>query len=176
MFKTSLQHRLSLISEIRDKLAMESILNADRFACTMTEKLKDRYDNMVQKATESGDDTSRLWLSAHDSENTDGDQIGSSKALEGISKAYSGMKTVCETIRLDDELFEEALKQMADEIIHLKQAIGSLKTTQKNLEGFIDEHFDADYANRVEKDFLEKTVKTWLDMTNAYYGEGSEER
>ncbi|EEU35140.1 uncharacterized protein NECHADRAFT_88683 [Fusarium vanettenii 77-13-4] len=178
-FKTSLHDRSSLISKVYGQLASDSILDAEKVVCGMANKLKGQYDFMVQNATESGDDTFRLWLSTHDSQNmaggqaTDEDQIGSSKALAGISNTYSNLKAVCETISLDEELFMEASKQMADEIKFLKKATNSLGTTLKNLEGFSDGQFNADYAGRVETKVLVEMVGTWLDITKAYYGKDS---
>ncbi|KAI8710970.1 hypothetical protein NCS52_01510400 [Fusarium sp. LHS14.1] len=181
VFKTSLHDRSSLVSKVYGQLASYSILDAEKFVCGMANMLKGQYDFMVQNATESGDDTSRLWLSTHDSESmaggqaADEDQMGSSKALAGISNTYSNLKAVCETISLDEELFAEASKRMGDEIKFLRKAINSLETTQKNLEGFSDEQFNADYAGRVETNVLVEMVKAWLDITKAYYGKDSEE-
>ncbi|RMJ20310.1 hypothetical protein CDV36_000138 [Fusarium kuroshium] len=164
---------------------VKDILYSDMKASTssldMANKLKGEYDIMVQKATESDDDTFRLWLSAHDLENTAGgqavdeDQIAWSKALTGMSNTYSNVKAVCETISLDKEIFMEASKLMADEIKHLKKAINSLETTQNNLKGFDDEQFNVDYARRVETKLLAEEVRTWLDVTKKYYGKDSEE-
>ncbi|RSL51377.1 hypothetical protein CEP54_011474 [Fusarium duplospermum] len=164
------------------KNQLDSDTKAKAFVCGWANNFKGQHDFMVRRATESGDDTSRLWLSTHDSENAAGgqaadeDSIGSSKALAGMSNTWSNVNALCETISLDEELFMEASKQMAKEITHLKKAIKNLETTQKNLKGFSDEQFDADYAGRVETKVLVELVQTWLDLTKAYYGKDSEER
>ncbi|RSL82623.1 hypothetical protein CEP52_016915 [Fusarium oligoseptatum] len=161
VFKTSLHDRSSLMSRMYGQQVTDLILDTE--------------------ATESDDDTFRLWLSAHDLENTAGgqavdeDQIAWSKALTGMSNTYSNVKAVCETISLDKEIFMEASKLMADEIKHLKKAINSLETTQNNLKGFDDEQFNVDYARRVETKLLAEEVRTWLDVTKKYYGKDSEE-